>query len=200
MPASRWEDWYETASNAYAALLERFRIVHLVGFSTGATLSLKLAGDRLVRGKLVLLAPFVRVYKPPALPVAPERLVRTLAFIRNVPSRAPPMRDRTVQREIARCSTFRTHNLDATRSAFELISLAMAGAANVNVPSLVIQGANDTVVDPSGSRDVVSLLPEPTRLLWVERSDHLVTMDVERPLVEEAICTFLGEEGTSFGA
>ena len=195
MPASRWEDWDAAAKETYATLLARFRTVHLVGFSTGATLSLKLAGERLLRGKFVLLAPFIRVYKPLLLPVAPERLVRTLAFLHDVPSRAPPMRDRVVQKDIARCSTFRTHNLDATRSALELIALAVAGAGNVNVPSLVVQGANDTVVDPEGARELMGRLPEPTRLLWVEGSDHLVTMDVGRPFVEDAICRFLGDEG-----
>lgn len=192
MPRSVWPEWYAAVERRYEELTTRFEAVHLVGFSTGATLALKLAADRSLRGRLVLLAPFVRVYRPALLPVTPERLVTKLSFLTDVPRRRPPLRDRAVRGEVERCVSFRTFSLEATRSALDLVARAVEGAGSVTAPSLVVQGQRDTVVDPEGARDLLARLPEPKRAVWLVDSDHLLTLDVERHEIEREVASFLG--------
>lgn len=192
MPRSTWPEWHEAVERRYAELAARFDVVHLVGFSTGATVALSLAEERTLRGRLVLLAPFVRVFRPPLVPLAPELLVERLGFVTAVPRRRPPLRDRQTRLAVERCATFRTFNLDATRSALALVARALEGAARVTTPTLVVQGANDSVVDPEGARELLERLPEPKRLAWIPDSDHLLTLDAARADVEREVATFLG--------
>ncbi len=191
MPASAWADWHGALASRYEALRARFATVHLVGFSTGATLSLLFAADAGITGRLVLLAPFVRVFRPRLSPIAPERLVRALRFVSEVPRLPPPLRDRATRDEVARCTTFRTFNLDATRSALDLVARAVDAAPRVRAPTLVVQGARDSVVDPAGARDLAARLPGGGRLAWMTRSDHLVTLDEDRAEVLREVVAFL---------
>lgn len=191
MPASAWATWHGAVASRYEALRARFTTVHLVGFSTGATLSLLFAADAGLSGSLVLLAPFVRIARPPWSPLAPERVVRKFGFISQVPRLPPPLRDRATRDEVARCTTFRTFNLDATRSALDLVALAVDAAPRVQAPTLIVQGARDSVVDPAGARDLAARLPGGGRLAWMARSDHLLTLDEDRAAVTREVLAFL---------
>ena len=191
MPASTWPEWYGAVRTAHTDLRARHPRVDLVGFSTGAMLVLHLAAEQDVAGRLVLLAPFVRVRRPRLLPVAPETLVRALAFVGSVPRLPPPLRDRAVRREVEGCAVYRTFNLDATRSALALIDIVMAELGEVRAPVLVVQGRRDTVVDPAGAELVYARLAGDKRLLWVEGSDHLLTLDVGHGQVLREVTGFL---------
>jgi carboxylesterase len=191
MPASTWPSWRRALADAYTELAARSATVHLVGFSTGATLALHHAIEDGLQGKLALLAPFVRVFRPRLAPMAPERAVRALAFVHEVPRRPPPLRDPEARRDVLACATFRTFNLDATRSALDLVDRTVEAAPRLRAPVLVIQGARDSVVDAAGARDLVARLPEPKRLAWMERSDHLLALDEERDEVARIVGDFL---------
>jgi carboxylesterase len=191
MPASTWGEWFAAVAGAHAELASRYARVDLVGFSTGCLLVLHLAARAPLAGRLVLLAPFVRIYRPALLPVAPEALLRRMTFAKTVPRRRPPLRDARVRAEVERCSTYRTFDLEATRSALELIAIVMDELGRVHAPALVIQGRRDTVVDPLGAERVVLGLAGNKRLLWLEDSDHLVTLDAEAERVAREVGAFL---------
>ena len=103
----------------------------------------------------------------------------------------PPLRDRATRDEVARCTTFRTFNLDATRSALDLVALAVDAAPRVQAPTLIVQGARDSVVDPAGARDLAARLPGGGRLAWMARSDHLLMLDEDRAEVTREVLAFL---------
>lgn len=190
MPASTWSEWYAATSSAFDELSRRFERVDLVGFSTGCLVALHLAAQTRLSGRLVLLAPFVRVFRPALLPVTPEALLRALPFVKAVPRRRPPLADRQARREVERCAGFRTFSLEATRSALALIDLVLGELEAVRAPALILQGRRDTVVDPSGAALLHARLPG-SRLAWLERSDHLLALDVEAAQVIGQASSFL---------
>jgi carboxylesterase len=192
MPASTWPDWVDAAARAYDDLSKRFARVDLVGFSTGCMVLLRLVATRELRARLVLLAPLVRIHKPPLLPVTPESLLAWVPRLGEVPRRGPPLRDARLRREVARCARYRTFNLHATRSALDLVDRVRPALATVRSPVLVVQGARDTVVDPSGAAELHGALPD-ARILWADRSDHLLTLDEDAPRVLGGAATFLLE-------
>ena len=59
-------------------------------------------------------------------------------------------------------------------------------------PTLIIQSPLDRVVCPSGAHYLMENLGSPIKeLLWLEKSNHVVTLDVEREQVLERISQFL---------
>ncbi len=188
MPDSTWVQWSVALANEYDALASRHRRVHLVGFSTGGPLVLHLARERnLTQARLVLLAPFFRVYRPPFAPVRPEALLRAAPFLKQVPRRRPPLGDVALRAELDALSGFRTFSLGATRSALELIA-DLERQLPVARP-LILQGARDTVVDPSGASWLHQRLPG--SVLQFVDSDHLLTLDVSAAQVIARAVEFL---------
>jgi carboxylesterase len=194
MPFSRWTEWFAAVSQAQEELASRHRRVDLVGFSTGAPLVLHLCAHRPVNGRLVLLAPFLRVYRPRFSPVRAEVLLRAFPFLTAVPRRRPPLRDGPLRQKVEHCAGYRTFSLSSAKSALELIELVEAELPSIVAPTLIIQGRQDTVVDPRGAALVEARLGGPRRLFEVD-SDHLLTLDTSASLVLDVAQRFLIEPG-----
>jgi carboxylesterase len=192
MPRSRHEDWVSAVESERDAL-SRSGPVHLVGFSTGCIICLRVAELRGTRGKIVLLSPFIDIYRPSFLPVRPEALLDLFKGLTEVPRLGPPLRDRALRREVTRCLPFSTMNLDAARSAKALGELVMRDLATVRAPVLLMQGMRDSVVDMRGAVRIEAGLRGERRLVMLEDSDHLVALDRERDRVFDETCRFLGE-------
>jgi len=193
MPASDHAQWIAAASREIRAL-RGSGPVHLVGFSTGATICLRMAEIEAMDGRVALLAPFVSVYKPPLLPVRAEVLLDALPGLKIVPRRGPRLGDRALRREVSRCLPFATMNLDAARSAKALIGLSMRDLGAVKAPVLIVQGARDGVVDPAGAKAIFAGIQGEKRLVELPGSDHLVALDGERERVFDEVVRFLKGE------
>jgi carboxylesterase len=193
MPASTWHDWFAAVEAAHDDLVSRFARVDVVGFSLGGALALHLAANKAMTGRLVVLAPFLGIFRPALLPVATEALVMGLPFVRRVPSRAPPIRNREVRRSIAEVVPYRAFNLDATRSALDLISEVHREVSRVEAPTLIVQGRADTVVDPAGAATLYKAMTAETRLVWLDDSDHLLTYDRDAAEVHDEVAAYLLE-------
>ena len=152
MPASRWQDWAAAAEAAFDELAAAAGgPVVVLGFSTGGTLALRLATRRPV-ARLVLLAPFMAIRYTGLIPVRPASYLRHLArLLPDLPRRPPAVRDAEMRRWAAGNDGFRTFNVEATISALELIDLAKSLVHEINTPTLIIQGALDTVVEPANA-------------------------------------------------
>jgi pimeloyl-ACP methyl ester carboxylesterase len=142
MPHSRNEDWVAAVKAGVEALGPP--PVHLVGFSAGAMVALRVAELLALSGKLVLLAPFGDIYQPRLLPLRPEALLDGFAWLSQVPRRPPPLRDAALCADVARCLPFTTMNLDAARSAKVLSRLVLTDLSRVTAPTLLLQGGPRT--------------------------------------------------------
>ena len=194
MPDSTWKDWFGAARSAFDELKAEYEVVHVVGFSTGSPISLKLADERPSVASLTLLGPFLSVYRPPLLPVPPETLAQTLGkIISHVPRRPPAVRDLAVRKRLQKqLRLSRTFSMSVTRSALELIGQVREILPRIAMPILVIQSLADTVVDPNGARAIHETVASTiNRLIMLERSDHLIVWDDEREIVFRETLNFL---------
>jgi carboxylesterase len=184
MPSSSWRDWAATAATAFVELAAAGEPVVVLGFSTGATLALHLAAHRPV-ARLVLLAPFLAIRYAGLIPIRPASYLRHFAkLFPNLPRRGPAVRDRPMRRWAAASDSFRTFSIPATLSALELIDEVKPLVPRIHTPSLIIQGALDTVVEPSGAAWLHQHLGSADKkLVSAPRSDHLVALDREREQV-----------------
>jgi len=63
----------------------------------------------------------------------------------------------------------------------------------VDVPTLVLQGERDTVVDARGAARLDAALRCEHRFRTFSRSNHLLALDVERDQVIDEVVAFLGQ-------
>ena len=87
---------------------------------------------------------------------------------------------------------FKTFNLPTVKSALELIDTIKPLLPQINVPTLIIQSQKDSVVDPNGVRIIYQQLgSRHKKLYWLEKSDHIILLDMERNRVYQEIKDFL---------
>jgi carboxylesterase len=201
MLASAWQDWAAAAETAFDELAAVGKSIVVVGFSTGATLALHLSTRRPV-SKLILLAPFMAIRFAHLIPIAPATYLRPLArILPDLPRRPPAVRDPQMRRWVSSQAAFRTFNVPATLSALELIELIKPEVPRIVTPTLIIQGARDTVVEPSGARWLHNHLGSPSKFLVdLKQTDHLVALDYERDHVLSATKSFVLESAAEFEA
>jgi carboxylesterase len=194
MPASSWVDWAATAEAGFDELAAAGEPVAVVGFSTGGTLALRLATRRPI-ARQALLAPFLAIRYTGLIPLRPASYLRRLArLIPDLPRRPPAVRDRALRRRLATASPFNTFSLAATLSALELIDEVKEDVPEIRVPTLILQGRLDTVVEPANAGWLYRTLgtaESDKRLVFMEHSDHLLALDRERDRVIAETLAFL---------
>src|SRR5262245_26046054 len=160
--------------------------VVLLGHSMGGLLALDyaLAHPKGLLG-LVLSAPAIKSDPPPAWKVALARMVKTIAPTVAFPdgiseaaiSRDPEVRQRREDDPLV-------HGKITPRLYFGLVEArrrVMAEARRLAVPTLIVQGAADRVIDPTGSLELSGLAPHGmVRLLTYRDGFHEVFNDLDR--------------------
>ena len=185
-----WRDWVEGARRELSRL-DGARRVLVVGCSMGALVACALAHSepRRIAG-LALLAPALRLG-----PVA-----RLAAFVGGRPplGRLFPLVPKAggsdvrdpVQRRLN--PAMRAVPLSAVRELVDLAHHVDRLLPEITVPALVIAGRHDHTVELSGARRIARRIGSaPGRLVVLERSFHLVGIDVERDRCAAEVATFL---------
>ena len=183
-----WREWIEKARRDLARL-EGARRTFVVGCSMGALVACALAHGTPERvDGLVLLAPALRL--------------RPLGRLGALLGRVPLVRDTLFPKrggsDVADPEMRRLNPcLDAVPvSAIRELALLEAHVdrllPSVAAPAIVIQGLQDRTVAVSGARRLARRIGSgPAPLLLLERSRHLVGIDVERDRCAEAAAEFL---------
>ncbi len=201
MPPSRWTEWYGRVLEHYLALRQEYPRLSLVGFSTGCLLALHLAFAYPVH-KLVLLAPFFAIRHRWYYLFRPEQYLNSLGWLlEEVPRFHLPIRDGDVRALAEKVAYFRSFNLTAVGSALELIERVRGEVASIKVPTLILQSRQDMVVDPDQAAWLYRELGSAEKTLhWLERSDHVLTLDCERETVFAQVCAFLTQDPAPTGS
>ncbi len=191
MPHSTWPEWLAGAEDALAEL-ERDTgeaAVNVVAFSMGSLPALRLAEKGRLRGRLAVLAPFFSVYRPAGLNIEPA-----MGLSPYVPRRRPPLGNRSMREQTQTCVPFSFFSTKAARSALELAKVVLADAHQIQIPTLVLQGDHDTVVDPGGAERLAARLTCSRAFQMIQGSDHLLALDAQREEVFSAVEKFLRPE------
>jgi len=187
MPPSKWEQWYQAVEQNYQKLVQEYKSVSIIGFSTGCLLALNLASYYKIKN-LVLLSPFLAIRKPWFSPFKPERY---LPLVNNFIKEIPRMGFQSRSKNRLGLATF---NLESVKSALDLIEIVKSKLKEITIPTLIIQSQYDDVVEPNGASFLSqNLVNADIELTWLEKSNHMITLDIEKEKVFQETADFLAK-------
>lgn len=183
--------WQEKVEQEYCQLKSEYKEVVVVGFSLGALLTLQLAIKYPLESIILMGIPMfiVREY----LPI--NSLIRVCKmFMKKVKTRKIKCYMESEGYSGHLLQPIDTHfSLPALHGLTEIIKAVKPRLKEVKSPTLIIHSKKDLIAAPASASYVIKhLSSKDKRLVWLERSHHLVMYDKERDKVFRAIKEFLG--------
>lgn len=177
-----WADWVGAAEDAYLRVVGRCDAVVAVGLSMGGALAAGVAIDHPeVRG-LAVVNPLVDPPAPEFLDVLERFLAAGEEFLPGV---GGDLADPDAE-EVAYDRLPIAALLSMSRGLVEL----RPRLAGVGCPVLILSSRHDHVV-PSVSGDVLAgAVTGPVERVWLERSHHVATLDLDREELERRVVEF----------
>jgi carboxylesterase len=183
-----WQDWAMDAGEAYENIRGYCSKVFVAGLSMGADLALHLASHFPVAGVISMAAP-VRIS---------DFRFNGIAFFRFLQWRtsdlAGGIRDPQAPPHL-------TYPYVATKSLYELkkfMSHVREDLPYITAPALVVQGRRDSMVPPANAEMLYQSMGSKVKhLLYLDSSDHVVTMDFEKQVLFEKAFKFIQTNGNS---
>jgi carboxylesterase len=183
--------WIADVEKELDELLERHRVVFLGGLSMGGTLALNVAArrkdDSRVAGIIALAAPLRLVdWRLTVVPFA-GWAVRWQSWGR------PDIKD---QRQWDRHLGYGRFRLSALAQLLHLLRETRALLPRVEQPILVVHSRRDHTV-PAFNADLIvgGVSSQERRLVWLENSYHVMTLDFEFETVQQEVEHFIERHG-----
>jgi carboxylesterase len=174
--------WYRSAEEGLLRLQRECEKVFVIGLSMGGVLSLDLASNYKVAGVVALSAPiFINNNKLTFLPV--YRLFRTYESQSRKPLPVDAIYSISYDRTPLKCVT----------SLLNLIKTVKLRLAQVTAPALIVQSRVEHTVKPESADYIYKHLvnAKDKKLIWLDNSGHIVTLDNERDTVFASIGDFM---------
>ncbi|MBN2567940.1 MAG: alpha/beta fold hydrolase [Deltaproteobacteria bacterium] len=172
-------EWIEAAVSGFDELSKKGKSISVAGFSMGGTLAMYLAATRKVE-RLLLLAPFIRIYRPPKAWIPPEIKIFTAGYLNRYycKTRIGGINDLSKLRE-----HFAYYNvpLRALRQALKNVRKVRKLMKEITAPTLILHSKKDETVDSKGSQEIINnISSHEKKVVWFERSNHILTLDYDR--------------------
>ena len=183
MEPTNWRHWYGAAVDGRYLLTDLCDEVNVVGLSMGGLLALKLAAEYPVHRVAALSTPiFLTARRISLLP-----LYR--AFLRYVPKKR---RDYDIDPCIY--VGYDKTPLASVSSLLDLIQSAQEDFPKVQCPSLLVQSRREHTVRPESATYIYERLGALEKeIFWLEKSGHVVTLDIEREAVFAKVAEFVSK-------
>ncbi|MDF2874120.1 MAG: hypothetical protein K0R22_803 [Sporomusa sp.] len=182
MAKTAWPHWYDSVEDGYHLLAGICTSVAAVGLSMGGLLTLKLASEYPLRRLAVISAP---IY------IANKRL-KLLPLYRMFTNFVPKKRKRLLDVGEQYSITYDVTPLSSLSSLLELVKHVMGVLPLVTVPALIVQSTKEHTVEPESAQYIYDKLGSAEKqLVWLNKSGHIVTLDLERDYVFQLLDQFL---------
>lgn len=182
------EQWADAARAEYRALRARHDWVALVGLSMGGALAVRLAAATADVPALVLVAPYL------AMPPRVARAARgawlwglAVPYVRSASGRS--IHDPA---EAERSLAYGVFTPAALRALLTTVQRAAAALPHVTAPTLVVQSRDDNRIAPAAAEQSFARLgAADKRLVWLEGTGHVLTVDYGRDKVFTLVARWL---------
>ena len=181
MEPTIWRHWYGAVVDGWHLLGGLCSEINVVGLSMGGLLSLKLAAEYPLHRLVALSAPiYLANRQVPLLPL--YRMFR----------RFVPKKQRGYDVEPHYIAGYDQTPLSSLSSLLDLIELVKLDLPRIHCPTLLIQSRREHTVRPESATYIHDHLGAAEKeLFWLEKSGHVVTLDIEREIVFQQVSDFL---------
>lgn len=197
LAACRWTDWLASAERAMEDLRARVggRPIAICGFSMGGLLALRLA--RLYPERVAALVVMSAPLRLRRLQVMGIRAAARLPLdLHKLPAVCiPKLNGSDISDPEMRYGNpgLRAFPMAALAALVDLMDGVRADLPAIRTPALVVHGRHDHVVPMEDSLELTGCLgSEVIERLWLDKSFHIVTLDIERGAVIDGALRFLG--------
>lgn len=179
---TKWFHWYSGVEDGYHILQSLCKSVAVVGLSMGGLLAFMLAAEYPVAKVVSLSTPIYIADKRLGL------LPMYRVFREYVPKKRKVYMDLAPKYSVGYHAT----PLSSLTSLVELIQQVDRLLPTVKVPALIVQARWEHTVQPRSAKHIYDRIGSSEKqLIWLEKSGHIVTLDVEREQVFKHIIEFL---------
>lgn len=182
MANTKWPHWYSSVEDAYHILRAICNNITVIGLSMGGLLTFKLAAEYQV-DRIVSLSTsiFIADKRLDMLPV--YRMFRDF-----VPKKRKIYADIEPKYSVGYAAT----PLSSLSSLLDLIEHVDSLLPIIQTPLLIVQGRQDHTVQPRSAEYIYDRVASNEKtLMWLEKSGHIVTIDIEREQIFRKISEFL---------
>jgi carboxylesterase len=181
----RWYDWFEEVKEILFEMRKNCKTIVVVGLSTGATLALHLAAHYQIEG-VVALAPalILKEKKLKLLPLA--------SFFKKYQNKrnGPDISDDEAKKNAV---TYDKTPLKTVKELLNLYSHVKIDLPDIYTPVLIIHSSRDHVADIKGAEYIYDHIKSSDKnFLKLEKSYHVLTLDVEKEIVFRETAGFIG--------
>jgi carboxylesterase len=194
MLRTRWEDWLASVEDGYRYLAGIAAQIYVIGLSLGGVLSLTFASGRFTPN--CPIAGVVAMATPQHLPINP-RLAPMLKLISQFKKTNPKGPSDWQDKEAEKLHT--SYPEDPIKGGIELnqiINEMYSALPLVTAPALLIYSKDDRTVRPEEKHAelIYEKLGSPKKqLVWIEKSGHNLTRDLQRATVFKTVADFIAE-------
>ncbi len=172
----QWEDWYVSVVRSYSILQHWADRIHVVGFSTGGALALRLAADQpgSLTGVSAISVPLK--FRDPKMMFVPlvhgtNKLVRRISSFEGL---KPYMQNKPEHPDI----NYQNIPIRGLYELRRLISELEGRLGDVHCPVLLLQANQDPIVDPKSAEIILRKLGSPMKeLLSIDSERHGILME-----------------------
>lgn len=185
MEQSTWRDWYGAVEAAYDDLSTRCDQVLAMGLSMGGMLSLYLAANRPLSGVIPMATPIL----------SPDWRLYVVGLLGRFIRFSKKRGNGSIWFDAAAEAKHIAYDVNPSKAAIEFKKLLKEldrALPRVTVPTLLINSRNDLTVRPENAKRIYEGISSvDKRLVWLEKSCHIITEDLEREVVFARVLDFV---------
>ena len=178
--------WVAAAKLGYAILAKQYSKIYVAGLSMGGLLAIVIAATEKVERAALLATPiFLQDKRAPFLPILRY-------FIHYLPKHK-----RNYHEMQKYCQAYDRMPTKPLTSLFALIKACKKELVQkITVPCIVLQSTIEHTVKPKSAQYIYDNLGTPKeakKLVWLEKSGHILTLDAEHEKVFQTVADFFAE-------
>lgn len=190
LAGTNWEDWYDSVNRGYVIMKNAVKEFAILGFSTGAALTLLQAT---YRGKK--LKGVISISAPLRLQNIASRFSSAVVFWNKILDR---MQVKSGKKEFVENNpdnpdiNYLRNPVHGVYQLERLMGTLERRLEKIDIPTLIIQGSDDPVVDPSSAREIYNRIDNREKeIVMIESARHGIVRGEEALQVAEHIDRFL---------
>ena len=175
LQATNWQDWYGSAYAAWTALHDDSKQVFAIGLSLGGALALNLAAQEHLDGVVTMAAPML----------LDSRLLWTARLLKYIVHYRKKGASHLLDAQALASRIADDHNpTRRLEQALLLFRQVYRVLPQVQVPVLLFHSRHDKSIDPASMPRIFERVgSQDRRMIWLEKSGHIIPEDLERDAV-----------------